>query len=472
MKQKINALLIFTQVHFEVIAWVLFIFMIFFRALTCSFTTFDQDELEAIHTAWKISKGSMVYRDFFQHHHPLLYYCLIPLINFFGQTLKTLVAARVLMHINYLLCGIVTYLIASHIFNRTSALLSIFLLLFSSIFSKVIEIRPDGPQVLFGLLAVYFLFLYFDRKHLLLLFFSALSLAISFLFLQKILFLIVLIGLVFLYKIYQKQISLLALIFYISIFCIALIPYYSYLVYTNALHYYFIFNWLFNIMHPERFYPMHTLMELFLNKLLLFGYALGLIYYLHTQNQKIVAFFSLSLLFIAIFIVKFSFPQYYAPAIPFIAMIAAYGYYVIFDGQKDKILLMIFIIAAQPFISYSFILAKMIIKGKNNNEQHEKINYVLSHTKPGDTIYDGKNIFNIFRDDIDFMWFQIKQNHDKSSITDLYKSLTGKSYDIYQAIENKKPKIISNYYLDMEHPIIKNNYKKSLKYNDLYIRKN
>ena len=33
----------------------------------------NHDELEAVHTAWKIVQGEVIYADFFQHHHPLFY---------------------------------------------------------------------------------------------------------------------------------------------------------------------------------------------------------------------------------------------------------------------------------------------------------------------------------------------------------------------------------------------------------------
>ena len=33
---------------------------------------FDRDEIETIHSAWKMTAGETLYVDFFQHHHPLL----------------------------------------------------------------------------------------------------------------------------------------------------------------------------------------------------------------------------------------------------------------------------------------------------------------------------------------------------------------------------------------------------------------
>jgi hypothetical protein len=49
---------------------------------------FDHDELEAVHTAWKMWTGERIYIDFFQHHHPLFYRLLIPVLDLFGAKLR------------------------------------------------------------------------------------------------------------------------------------------------------------------------------------------------------------------------------------------------------------------------------------------------------------------------------------------------------------------------------------------------
>ena len=50
---------------------------------------FDHDEFEATHTAWKILQGEEIYVDFFQHHHSLFYYSLIPTLAAFGSSVST-----------------------------------------------------------------------------------------------------------------------------------------------------------------------------------------------------------------------------------------------------------------------------------------------------------------------------------------------------------------------------------------------
>src|SRR5579872_209907 len=42
---------------------------------------FDPDEFEHLHAAWCVSKGSIPYRDFFEHHTPWFYYVLEPIVR-------------------------------------------------------------------------------------------------------------------------------------------------------------------------------------------------------------------------------------------------------------------------------------------------------------------------------------------------------------------------------------------------------
>ena len=37
------------------------------------------DELEHLHATWCVAQGQLPYRDFFEHHTPLLYYLLAPI---------------------------------------------------------------------------------------------------------------------------------------------------------------------------------------------------------------------------------------------------------------------------------------------------------------------------------------------------------------------------------------------------------
>lgn len=456
--------------NFMIFGWAFLLLILMLMGVTRHYAPFDQDEFEAVHTAWKIMQGAEIYRDFFQHHHPFLYYLLIPIIKFFGENLTALMAARFLIFVHYVLIGIVTYYLARRIFGQESALLSVYLLLFAPMFMKILEIRPDGPQTLWAMIALLCLFRFFDTKTIVDLILSGLTLSISFLFLQKICFLVFFMFCILAYMLYNQEINLKHCMIFSVIAGIPVVFYLGYLILTGTFDYYIKFNWLLNMIHPARFYPFHSLPLLFTSQLLTVFYVLGVIYYSITSHQKKIAFLSGGLLFAAVVVVKFSYAQYYAPALPLMAMIAGNAVYSVFSGDRLKMSIIVFALAINPFMGYSFALAKALIKGVNT-DQHKKISYVLNMTNPEDYVYDGKSFFNVFRQDVDFFWFEARMHHEKSDLIPIYESLTGQTYDLYRAIDHYKPKIISTYYLDINHPCIVDHYMPSPEYDDLMIRK-
>lgn len=454
---------------FMQIGWGLLILTFVLIGCARPWATFDQDELEAIHSAWKIMQGAEIYRDFFQHHHPFFYYLIIPFIKFFGETLNAMLAIRYLVFFQYILIGLVTYIFAKRLFNKESSLIALYLLLFAPIFMKILEIRPDGAQTLWSMLALFFLCRFLDLHFLRDLILSAVCLSISFLFLQKAIFLTVLIGCVLLYYWYYGICSFKELIIYAVIWALPIIVYVGYLSSVGAFDFYVKFNWLLNMLHPAVFHSIHTLKILmYYSQFLCAFYVIGLLYNTKVERYRLIAFLSLGLLFAATFLVKFSYTHYYAPALPLMAMIAGHSIYHVLQSRIKMLIIMI-TIAAGPFLTYSFEIAKFFIKGIKN-EQHEKFVYVLSVAKPGDYVYDGKSFFNVFRQDIDFFWFEARMNHEKSDLIPIYERLTGNRYDLYKDIEKYKPTLISTYYVDLENPVIKQHYIRSALYDDLLLR--
>ena len=53
------------------------------------------DTYEHIHASWLVSTGLVPYRDFFEHHHPLLWYVLSPLVKWFYLDVNILYILRV-----------------------------------------------------------------------------------------------------------------------------------------------------------------------------------------------------------------------------------------------------------------------------------------------------------------------------------------------------------------------------------------
>jgi hypothetical protein len=437
------------------------------------YAPFDQDEIEAVHTAWKIIHDGEIYLDFFQHHHPFFYYLLVPIIKLFGELYHSLLIIRMLIFLNYFLIGFITFLLAKYLFNKASAFLSVFLLLTAMIFTKLLQIRPDDLQVLCSMISLLFLFYFFDErvrgKRLFYLVASALFLSFAFLFLQKAIFLIAVFAAIFLFQLCKQEISFLECIFFAVIFSVPIMVYFSYVWAVGAWDFYYKFNWLLNAMHTGRFLPFYTLQLLATSQMLCAFYPIGLLYYLETNYQKIIGAVSIWLLFAAICIAKFSYAQYYAPAIPLMAMIAAVAIFRIVEGNTGKMLCIIFALSWSSIIGNGYQVVKMVVKGINR-EPHEKIKFVLNNSPEGSYVYDGKSFFNLFRHDVDFFWFEARVNHEKSDLIPIYEKLTGRKYDVHQAIEKYKPIIISNYYVDEKYPEIAKRYFHSKDFIDLCMR--
>jgi len=424
---------------------------------------FDHDELEAVHTAWKILQGERIYVDFFQHHHPLLYFLLVPLLAVFKENVTVLIAIRVVIFCFFSLILFVTYQISVKVFDQTSSYISLILLSTTFIFTtNVIEIRPDVPQTLFGLISILFLLVYFEYKSLKYLVFSSLALVISFLFLQKAIFLVLLVSLILLYKVYKNEIRYHSTCVYLLVFLLVYLPYISYLIYSNSLSNYVMFNWTLNVNFLSRDSPINTLILTYkTNTLIWFYYVLGIIFFTKNFSQKLVNFLSLGLL-ISIFLLQKAHQQYFMQAIPLVAIMSGYSLNVLHATSKKMLLVVLLLAIALP--CYSLFGGTV---GMSNSSQLQKISYVLSITKPDDYVYDGNALFNIFRKDLDFFWFSV----DQGDALTTYSRMTGYQYNIYELVEQFKPKVISNYFIpNMSDPRIAEHYKQSSRYKDLFIR--
>ncbi len=428
----------------------------------------DPDELEAIHSSWKLLQGEKIYVDFFQHHHPLLYYSLIPVIALLGENTFTIIAIRIIVFCLLLLIFVTTYYLGLKIFNKETGIISLVLLSTTIIFiNKAIEIRPDVPQTLFGLISVLLLLIFFENKQIHNLILSSLCLSVSFLFLQKTLFLILLISIILLINLFNKRIAWRDVFVYYLVFILCLMPYFFYLIYNNYLSTYFVLNWTFNTKFLYHFSPTYFLKDSYRsNSFLWFFYILGLFFFLKPPNQKQLGFISLGLLISVVF-VRVAFQQYFMTSIPLIAILSANAINSIFKEYKFMkfIVVVLSIVLPLNVIIFPVFHPSYYI---SNSEQIKKIDYVLTISQPNDFVYDGDNKFNVFRKDIDYFWFSLFPQGGLET----YKTMADYKYDIYELIDKKKPKIISKILINnMNDTRISNHYIKSDKYKDLFIRK-
>ncbi|MFA5993931.1 MAG: hypothetical protein WC823_03160, partial [Parcubacteria group bacterium] len=279
--------------------------------------------------------------------------------------------------------------------------------------------------------------------------------------LEKDVLLIFLIGLVFLYKLWKREVAWRDFFWYwgAMAFFSGLFVWYVSAMFTWSE--YFFLNWRINANLLNTF-PLYKylLISLEQNPLLWILFVAGIIGMIRRKVFNSIAFLALGMLSF-IFVTKSPFPQYYLTSMPFIVMIAAAQAHRLFEWKKK---VMIFLMVTSIFGS----LGVLYSVSESNKSQLQKIEYVLSMTDSDDRIYDGDANFNIFRKDIDYFWFSTKP---KTGVLVSYRLMREYDYDVYGRINEFRPKVVSDSFIKTKNPAVADKYEKSSDYSDLYIRK-
>jgi 4-amino-4-deoxy-L-arabinose transferase-like glycosyltransferase len=426
--------------------------------------TYDHDEFEAIKSAWKIFHGERIYVDFFQHHHPLLYYLLLPLFALFGEGNAIIVGARLLMLPFVAGIFVLTWSIACLIYGRTVAALAVLFLALTPLFvNPAIEVRPDVPQVFFGLLSVHLLYRYLEKRAVLQLVLSGVALGVAFLFLQKALLLVAGLALVIAGRLWRRELTVREL----GIFSVAAaLPPLAYVAYTllrgdwNA---YFFFNFRFNAtgrrQSLEQFdYLIQVLAAV--NPLVLLGFLSALFVVPKTVAQREMAMLAVSLGALVL-LNGVHYRQYYLAVMPFLVMVAAQGFVQILCADRRIAGIALALVAVSGLSGYLLAIST------GNGDQLDRIEYVRALSGPDDYVYDGDIQFNLFRKDLDFFWFSVQPGGG----LDNYRSFQPYHYDVLDLIKRRRPAVISNTDIpELRDPRIRNYYMRSA-YPGLYIRR-
>lgn len=424
---------------------------------------FNQDELEAIHSGWRVLQGERPYVDFFQHHHAYLYYVLARVIDLVGETTNAVIAAR-LVHYT-LLCGMlgVTWALAVELFDRRTAPAAVLILATTVVFvEKAIEVRPDVPQTLLGL-AGFLLFVRHGRtRSTTTLVLAAVALGLSFLFLQKSLFLIGLVALAGAARVVAGYMTLRELAIAAAALLLTLLPDYAWLASQGALATYWDLNWRFNLPQSDAFSPVFGLVESYRESTVLWLFALvGAVTCLRGWRQRELALVAAGLL-VSLFLVKRPWPQYYMVLLPLLSVVAAHSVYTLL-APREALATAVLLLGTVPGV-YELAVDKMY----TNERQLRGIEYVLSVTEPGDAVHDGASTVNLFRPDLDYFWFGVSDDR----LLERYRELIGDyDYDATALVRELRPKVITTVAVDIDDPVVAELYAPSPGFKNLYLRR-
>lgn len=433
---------------------------------------FSHDEFEHIHSAWYIQQGYTPYVDFFQGHHPLLWFMIVPFLALLGHTIPAVIIIRLFML--FFSAGIVVlvYKTAKIVLrSKEAALLAVVFLLSMVMFvEKGIEIRPDVPQVFFALLSLYFLLHFFSRQKAKYICSAGIFAAVSFLFLQKSIFLMAAMGVILIFKLIKKEISWRPVLLFGCCFSLPLLVFAGYLLLTRSFPDYILTNWLFHMKHIKSLLPTRFLLQSFMQNFIFWIISITgglLILFRGEKNRELRMIAGLALfLFFSVFVMKHPYRQNFLLPISLLSIVVGYFLKFLFfkckspAGLKIKILVLFILV---PFI---FLCTMMF---NSNHSQFERIRFVLANTNRTDPVYDGDTRFNLYRPDLHYFWYAIINGGLAT-----YNKITDNRFADYDAVKlilSKQPKLISSFGIDIKKSGLSKYYKKT-PYKNLYRRKN
>ena len=227
----------FLSILSNIITYAVLFYIIAFGVWTIFYTeTANGDNVEHIHSTWLISQGKVPYRDFFQHHNPLVWYLFSPLFKVLPNVLTMLDVA----HGIALLAGFFTFYIVYRICirffaSKPATLISIITLCPVYFYIYCFNYNPDTFMAMFFALGVYFLFKYFEEGKIVNLTISFMSFFISFMFTQKVLMILSVLGLISLFVFYQKRTPITDILYSLVLPLLSLLVFIAYLYNQDAL---------------------------------------------------------------------------------------------------------------------------------------------------------------------------------------------------------------------------------------------
>jgi 4-amino-4-deoxy-L-arabinose transferase-like glycosyltransferase len=439
---------------------ILIAFFLLTAIILSLFRYFDHDELEHVHSAWYILQGKIPYLDFYQNHNPVLWFLIAPLILFFGKGTVILFISRALMLL--LLMGIALSVRSisreAGSSKREANYSALLVLSCTTVLNTAMEIRPDVPQVFFGLLSCLYFLRYLKNRQPLQMTCAGFFAGVSFVVLQKSVFFLMAVGIAMLWLLWRKAVTWKMPFLYVlgCIFPIAVLS--LYLIFTGCFGDYILTCWILNMNQLKPYSPLNRMFHSLIQNVAFWGLAVFSLWTYLFRKRGGLALQMVSLWGVLILACQFFVPhlqyQYFIFPLALLAVPAARQTGWFFDRFKCSDVFRSCVLVSALIAPWCVTVVKL---AHPNGPQLNMIRYVLSQTTPDEPVYDGDIQFNLFRPDLHYFWFNIKPQKGLDS----YNRISGNrfsSYDIHKLIEAKKPVFISDESVNLDDPRIRGIY--------------
>ncbi len=418
--------------------------------------SFQKDGFEHLHSSWNVLNGEVPFVDFFQHHHPLLWYVHAPVIGVLGGGTPAVWFIR--LECFFVILGFLWViwktgkLLGFDSFERFFTL-SVFLSQ-AGLIKSLFVFRPDLLQTFFCLLSVLFFLRFLQSKsdrHLII---SAILWSVGFLFLQKALFVLAPMGLALIYQVISRATKFRSVVlFTLSAVLLPLILAGLYLL-SGSFGDYLVFNWIVNFYKQTSFQWWQIFTSTTMLTLNYAGYWLiipGIVLFIMNwksklANAKMVLWIGL-VSFTLIAMTPRPYLQYYYCCIVLLSIFSS-------EILRRKWSLPVKRLAVSmgiPLLLSPLVLA-CLSKQKPDSfrEGLALIRLVNEHSLPDDYVWDSQPGGATFRPDMHYFWYHYKMEGVTNNYTH-YQSIleSGKyghlpgdpksDFDFCDLIQEKKP---------------------------------
>ena len=415
--------------------------LVFCLYVSCITTTLGGDTLEHMHSSYLVHLNSIPYKDFFQHHNPLLWYIFAPILGLFDKGLSdnfitsfVTSSAIIISFINYYYL----YLISKRFLtNSLGGLIASSIAITPYMVLSIIHFRPDNFMLTAFFIGLYHYFCYIEEKKLKDLSISFVLFWCSFMFLQKIIFTLVILGFITLCLSYKKKIILTDVLYALLLPLVLSLGFILYLNHHGILKIWYLSNFTFNLHIPELF-DTRKIGTFWLELKIILLLATCSLFYLKKSNiyHKI-----LSIIFVLEFLQRafyFSAFAYYFCLLVYIASILGASFFA--NVILKRFYFMVYVLCFSLF----FVMYNPSIYEGNIGSKKERFytplhRQILHHITKCDYVLNGDGtVYNIYNRDPHYYWNLLGQ-------TDVIGAKVGIAplMDINHVIKTKKPRIIS-----------------------------
>ncbi len=415
------------------------LFVLFLISLVCFCNIYPEgDVMEHIKASFKVYKGEVPYRDFFEHHHPLLWYLMGWFVALFEGMGNIIVYIADYVTFLFFLIGVfyIYKIMNEFICGRTGALLSALFILCPGTMLYYIYFKPDNYVTTCISAGLYYFFRYIrdiKRRDLVVSYFLF---WLAFMFLQKAILFYPAIGVVSLFFLYKKEImykdfliSLIAPVLFSIVFIYIW-------VHLGIFELYWKTNFVFNTYMREYMgeYGINKAWHLADIFFYVASFSLLILFCSMNKYYRIMGIVFASQLMFNLFYFSPHVYYYYVPFY-FAVPVAVAG--VLKISENNKMLKIVVIIQSIIYFLYGayWFVHDIKVSYANLSHAYDREDYLKNLVNKCDYTFTPYDF--VYNKDLGYYWFLLGQSDvigDKVGIRPIE--------DINKLIEDKKPKLI------------------------------